>query len=267
MPFPRAIPALADLTQDIAGPVPVGLLQDWGSGRADLATARALLAPFEITGTVVATDTSGLTRLTREMDLLEVLRLVSRPKEILHAVGVAVGGRGVGRWVADNTRMYYPATMRVGVVLDAMSEARHRIAGATRIGIGMCVHPGVFYQIGGTLYGRDAQAVEELAEHHAGPGEILLTGEAVAAAALADPSPYRLVPRADLAAYHPGGVFALAAGRRLPDLAARDERYPHPFTDGFFESLVSLDTAPDPVAVKRRLYAAYQREQAVAVAI
>jgi class 3 adenylate cyclase len=265
MPFPRAIPALADLTQDIAGPVPVGLLQDWGSGRADPASARTLLQPFETTGTVVASDTSGLTKLTREMDLLDVLRLISRPKEIIHAVGVAIGGRGVGRWVADNTQMYYPAPVGVGVVLDAMSEAQCRISGVSRVGIGMCVHPGLFYQIGGTLYGHDAQTVEVLAEHHAGPGEILLTGQGVAA--LPDASPYPLRAREDLAAYHATGVFALAARRRLPDLAAMDPRYPHPFTDEFFESLLGLDMAPDPSAVKRRLYAAYQRERVIALVV
>jgi hypothetical protein len=265
MPFPRAIPALADLTQDIAGPVPVGLLQDWGSGRADPASARALLQPFETTGTVVASDASGLTRLTREMDLLDVLRLISRPKEIIHAVGVAIGGRGVGRWVADNTRMYYPAPVGLGVVLDAMSEAQCRISGTARVGIGMCVHPGLFYQIGGTLYGHDAQTVEALAEHHAGPGEILLTGKSVAT--LPDTSAYTLHPRDDLAAHYAEGVFALATGRRLPNLVATDQHYPHPFTDEFFESLLGLDTAPDPGAVKRRLYGAYQREQAIVVAV
>lgn len=265
MPFPRIIPALADLTQDIAGPVPVGLLQDWGSGKADLESAQVLLRPFEITGTVVASDTSGLTRLTREMDLLDVLRLISRPKEIIHAVGAAIGGQGVGRWVADNTQMYYPAPVGLDVVLDAMSEAQFRISGAARVRVGMCVHPGLFYQIGGTLYGHDAQTVEGLAEHHAGPGEILVTREALAA--LPDASPYALRPREDLAALHLAGVFALGGGRRLPDLAAADPRYPHPFTDEFFESLLRLDAEPDPSAVKQRLYAAYQRERAVVLVV
>jgi hypothetical protein len=263
MPFPRAIPALADVTQDLAGPVPLGLLLDWGSGRADLASAEALLEPFQVAGTVVASDSSGLTRLTRELDLLDVLRLVSRPKEILHAVGVAVGGRAVGRWVADNTQMYYPATVPVGVVLDAMSEAQCRIASGTRVRVGLCVHPGLFYQIGGGLYGRDAMIVEALAEHHAGPGEILLTREAVAG--LPDVAPYALRPREDLAAHHAAGVFTLGAARRLPDLAATDPRYPHPFTDEFFGALLGLDAQPDPGAEKQRLYARYQRERAIAL--
>jgi hypothetical protein len=263
MPFPRAIPALADVTQDLAGPVPLGLLQDWGSGKADLASAEALLRPFQLAGTVVASDSSGLTRLTRELDLIDVLRLVSRPKEILHAVGTAVGGRAVGRWVADNTQMYYPAAVPLSVVLDAMSEAQCRIAGGTRVRVGLCVHPGLFYEIGGTLYGHDATLVEGLAEHHAGPGEILLTREAVAG--LPDAAPYALRARDDLPAYHATGVFALGEARRLPDLAAADPRYPHPFTDEFFESLLALDVQPDPVPVKERLYARYQRERAVAL--
>jgi hypothetical protein len=261
MPFPRAIPALADVTQDLAGPVPLGLLQDWGSGRADLASAEALLKPFQVTGTVVASDTSGLTRLTRELDLLDVLRLISRPKEILHAVGVAVGGRAIGRWVADNTQMYYPATVPLGAVLDAMSEAQCRIASGTRVRVGLCVHPGLFYEIGGGLYGRDATTVERLAEHHAGPGEIILTREAVAG--LPDVAPYALRPREDLAAHYAAGVFTLGEARRLPDLAATDPRYPHPFTDEFFDALLGLDAQPDPGAVKQRLYARYQRERAI----
>jgi hypothetical protein len=265
MPFPRAIPALADVTQDIAGPVPLGLLQDWGSGRADLASALSLLRPFEITGTVVASDTSGLTRLTREMDLLDVLRLVSRPKEIIHAVGVAVGGRAVGRWIADNTQMYYPRSLALDLVLDAMGEVQCRIEGSARVRVGMCVHPGLFYDIGGTLYGHDAQTVEELAEHHAGPGEILVTGEAVRA--LADASPYGLRVREDLAPHHATGVFTLAGGRRRPDLTATDPRYPHPFSDEFFDLLLGLDAQPDPSAAKRELYAAYQRERAVVLAL
>jgi class 3 adenylate cyclase len=259
--LPRVIPALADLTQDIAGPVPVGLLQEWGAGRADPESAHVLLRPFEIAGTVVASDSSGLTRLTREMDLLEVLSLISRPKEIVHAVGTAIGGRGIGRWVADNTQMYYPAALGLELVLGAMCEAQHRIASAARVGVGICLHPGRFYEIGGTLYGHDAQVVESLAEHHAGPGEILATREAVAA--LGDPAQYALRPRGDLAPQHPAGVFAIDPARRLPDLVAANPRYPHPFTDEFFESLRRLEAIPDPSAVKERLYATYQRERAV----
>src|ERR1044071_1724090 len=109
----KIIPALADLTQDIAGPVPVQLLQDWASGQQDVAAAQALLDPFRIEGTVVASDTAGLSKLTESKELVEVISLISRPKEIVHALGVEVGGRPIGVWIADNTEMYYPAKVAV----------------------------------------------------------------------------------------------------------------------------------------------------------
>jgi hypothetical protein len=71
MRLPRVIPALADLTQDIAGRVPVELLHSWASGAQDRLTAEALLEPFRLEGTVVASDTSGLSRMTHERDLLD----------------------------------------------------------------------------------------------------------------------------------------------------------------------------------------------------
>jgi hypothetical protein len=149
------------------------------------------------------------------------------------------------------------------VVLEAMGEAQGRIHAAAQVAVGMCLHAGIFYEIGGTLYGHDAQAVEVLAELYAGPGEILLTREAVGG--LADASPYALRPRDDLAAHHAPGVFILGAGRRRPDLAATDPRYPHPFTDEFFESLRRLDAHPDSTLAKQQLYATYQHERAIAL--
>jgi class 3 adenylate cyclase len=265
MPFPRVIPALADLTQEIAGPVPVALLQDWARGKQDLESARALLEPFAIRGTIVASDASGLSRMTREMELLEVLHVVSRPKQIVHAVGRAIGGRAVGRWLADNTEMYYPASVGADAVLAALTETQARIAASARVRVGMCLHPGEFYEIGGTLYGRDAHAVESLAEHHAGPDEILVTGEAIAG--LARPSAFRFRLREDLASRHPGGVFGLIAGPRMPDLVATDVRYPHGYTEEFFRFLLDLDPRPDPRAVREKLYGTYQRERVIAFVV
>src|SRR3954469_860406 len=78
--LPKVIPALANLTQDIAGPVPVRLLQDWAKGEQNLDAAQTLLNSFRIMGTVVTTDSSGLSKVTREMDLLEVVQWISDPK-------------------------------------------------------------------------------------------------------------------------------------------------------------------------------------------
>jgi hypothetical protein len=45
--------------------------------------------------------------------------------------------------------------------------------------VGLAVHKGEFYKIGGGLYGKQAQLVESLAEDHAGPAEIILTKKVV----------------------------------------------------------------------------------------
>src|SRR5712671_4548448 len=103
MPLSKVIPALSDLTQDIAGPVPVRLLHDWAEGDQDMSEAQALLSSIQIQGTVVSSDTSGLSRMTQAMDLLDVLSVISQPKEIIHALGREIGGRAIGTWVADNT--------------------------------------------------------------------------------------------------------------------------------------------------------------------
>src|SRR5262245_14350946 len=105
MSGPRIIPALSDLTQEAAGPIQLQLLKQWANGPGDTASAVSLLEPFRVEGTVVATDASGLSKMTESMDLVRVLAMISRPKEVIHALGVEIGGRAIGYWTADNTEM------------------------------------------------------------------------------------------------------------------------------------------------------------------
>ena len=260
MANPRIIPALADLTQDIAGPVPVGLLQDWAAGRQDAAAAQSLLDPFRIEGTVVASDTSGLSKLTDEMDLVKVISLISRPKEILHALGVEVGGRAIGLWVADNTEMYYPSSVTRAEVVQAMWETQQRIAARCAVRIGMCIHSGGFYEIGGGLYGPDADAVERLAEDHARGDEILVTQQLRSELTGED---FSFVERNDLETIFPPGVHTISRAKGRPDLLETRSEYPHAFTDEFVQMLHAIDGAPDPEAAIRDIYARYLRAVAV----
>lgn len=261
MPIPRAIPALADLTQDIAGPLPVDLLQKWASGIQDLSTAEQLLEKFRIEGHVVSSDSSGLSRMTQEHDLLEVLSAVSTPKEIVHAIGTEIGGRAIGTWVADNTEMYYPDPLASENVLDAMNEAQFRIAGSSATQIGMCVHTGIFFEIGQGLYGRDAQLVEYLAEEYAGPGEIILTHEVEQR--LARPQQYSFVSRDDLRSIHPAGVQRLTKAARMPQLEGKNVAYPHPFTPDFFALFTQLHRPEESQEARARIYGEYQRQCAI----
>ena len=251
MALPRLIPSLADLTQAIAGPLPVELFRDWVTGTQDLDKATSLLRPFEITGTVISTDSSGLSKLTEEKDLLDVLALISQPKEIVHALGTSVGGRAIGMWVADNTEMYYPSDIPAAPIVEAMVEAQARIAADAQIRIGMCVHVGSFYEIAGGLYGRDAETVENLAEQFAAPGEILLTQPA---AARLGHHAGRLEPRHDLDVVYPPGVLSLTEAPRPPALLSGPTSYPHPFPEDFFRALMRLRTADAPADLRAEIY-------------
>ena len=259
MKFPKMIPALADLSQDVAGPVPVELLRDWASGTTDEGLAAELLRPFAITGTVVATDTSGLSHLTRERDLLDVLAMVSRPKEIVHALGREAGGRAIGTWVADNTEMFYAPDRPVSDVVAAMADAQARIKAESEIRIGMCAHWGDFYEIGGGLYGRDAETVEYLAERFAAPGEVLLTGAACSRLSADDGITVQRRPELDVV--HTPGVFALSAAPRTTRVET-DLRYPHGFTDAVFSALHQLQTTDAP-RVREEIYRSLLHERVV----
>ena len=259
MALPKVIPALADLTQDIAGPVPVSLLYAWAAGDQDAARAVTLLDPFRVEGTVVSSDTSGLSRLTKEKDLLDVLALVSEPKQILHGVGVEIGGRPIGTWVADNTQIFYPASIEPPAVVGGMSEAEHRISCDLPTSVGMCVHHGAFYELGGGLYGHDAHLVDTLAEHYAGAGEILVTQ------AVRDTCPpeFTFRRRDDLTARAGAGVFSLTGAPRLPHLEGGDRRYPHPYPAEFFDLLTGLKQADGTADLRQRIYDTYLKQLVV----
>ena len=257
MALPRIIPALADLTQDMAGPVPISLLYDWAAGDQDDERATTLLDPFRIAGTVVSSDTSGLSRLTKEKDLLDVLALISEPKQILHAIGVEIGGRPVGTWVADNTQIYYPPSIDLPDIVSGMTEAENRITCELPVGVGMCVHNGAFYELGGGLYGPDAHVVEYVAEHHAGPGEILAT------ATVRDrcPDTFQFRPRTDLHAH--GAIFSVSNAPRMRELEAVNRRYPHPWPAEFFERLLALKSAAERDTLRQEIYDAYLKRLVV----
>lgn len=261
MPTPKLTPALGDLTQDIAGPLPVELFREWVSGDQNVDKASELLQPFAITGTVVATDTSGLSSLMKELDLLDVLALVSRPKEIVHAIGTDVGGRAIGTWVADNTEMHYAPETPLHVVIGAMVEVHERIKDERAVKIGMCIHEGTFYEIAGGLYGRDADAVEYLAERFAAPGETLLTGPVAARAK----DFARFEPRKELDVVFGGGVFTLSSGARLPHLRGDRIDYPHPFPDDFFKSLLALRGGAASDQLRAAIYQSLLQERVIVV--
>lgn len=255
---PRTIPSFADVSKDISGPLPAGLLDDWTAGSRTAEDARMLLAPYRREGFAIASDTAGLTKMTQERDLLDVLWLVSEPKQIIHAVGTAVGGESIGVWSADNTEMFFPAAVGADAVIDAMAEAQARIAERASVKVGLCIHAGVFYEVGGGLYGTDAQAVELLAETYARGAEILVTQELVDR--MRAPSEYALLRRPELDAIHAKGVFSLASSRRLPSVGEPTNIHPHPFPPAFYGLLKQRKCGSGACSLDPATYDTEQKE-------
>lgn len=248
-----AWPPLADLPFDIAGNVPDSIVEGWQDPSArSSALAAELLAPFERTGTVVCSDTAGLSRMASVEPLAVVLKRIAEPKERIHALGTAIGGLAVGTWVADNTEMFYPAEVPLDAIVDAML-AVHRPDGA-QVGIG--VHRGTVYAIAGGLYGPDADRIEHIAENHIPGGETWTTAEVYGALT----STFDITPRpVDGEAY-----VALRTDRPLAP-STGTSAFPIPYDAAMNALLAALDES-DVKPVIAAIEASYLHDKVVVLA-
>lgn len=166
---------MADLRQEFAGTVPVEVIKAWEVSTKQSHDQNEILRPFEREGYYVTTDSAGLSRLTAERTLIEVMRLVSEPKEIIFEHGRAIGGRGVGIWAADNSAMFYDAgRVSADQLVEKMAAAQKRIhSGPLQIGMG--IHRGKFWELGMSLFGEQADLVEHISEEFTEGQEIVLS--------------------------------------------------------------------------------------------
>jgi hypothetical protein len=224
-----------DVSQDLAGELPLDLIEDWTHGDRSRESALRLLSAHVVTGAVVSTDAAGLTSLSRKRSVIEILALLDQPKQIVYECGRAIGGEPIGVWAADNTQMLYRGVEPFRV-LSALLETRDRIRGGCEVQIGFCVHTGAFFRLGGGLYGTDADRVERLAEVSTRGGEVIVTDAFLKA--LGDAPPFTVVARANL----PGGdhAWTVTDGPRTAELQAADGRYPYPYSREFFDELRRL---------------------------
>ncbi len=226
----RFPPGFFDLPSGAGETLPLDVITQWTTSPQTPEAARALLGPRTITGTVVSSDSAGLTKLTRERPLVEILAMVNHPKELIHAHGKAVGGRSIGVWAADNTQMFYDAGISGDRVVSMLLTALDRVAKECQVGIGMAAHLGEFFELGGGVYGPDADRVEAVAEEHTEGGELVITDDVVRR--LPDGHRFTLRPRTDLADRF-GGIYRVTAGPRLEGLEATDINYPAPYSSDF----------------------------------
>lgn len=254
----RFPPGFFDLPSDAGQSLPLDIIAAWTRSDQSREAARELLAPCTLRGIVVATDCAGLTRLSTERSLIEILALVSRPKELIHAYGRAIGGQPLGLWAADNTLMFYPAGVSPDHVVSLLLALLDRVREECEVGVGVCVHAGEFYELGNGLYGPDADRVEAVAEDHTAADELLLTD--VLAQRLGETARFTLEPRDDLRERF-GPIFRVVAGPRLGGVEASDFHYPLPFTDEFFTGLHEFQRTRRTSVVPRPAY----REGAIVV--
>lgn len=254
----RFPPGFFDLPADAGRELPLEVIAAWTRSSQTAEVARELLAPCTLRGIVVSSDTAGLTGLSRERPLIEILAMVSRPKELVHACGRAIGGTPIGIWAADNTLMFYPEGVAPDHVTSMLLAVLDRVGSECEVGIGLCAHHGAFYELGKGIYGPDADRVESIAEDFTEAGELAITGDL--AALLGTTASFSLVPREDLRTNF-GTVLRVTDGPRLGGIEASDFRYPLPFTDEFFGGLTEFQRSRRTSLVPHPAY----REAAVVV--
>ncbi|MEV0144123.1 MULTISPECIES: adenylate/guanylate cyclase domain-containing protein [unclassified Nonomuraea] len=265
-----------DTPRDVAAGLPLSLVEQWRASAGTAHDARRLLAPHEIRGYSVVSDSAGLTRLSQRLGLLEVLALIDRPKRILHACAQAAGGRAVGVWAADNAQLFHPEGADPSTLLSALLTAQDEIRRHCLVSIGIGVHLGSFYELSGGLYGAEADAAEEFAENDTEGGEIAVTQAVVDR--LPEGHPF-VLRRKDGPDGLVGPVHQVVDGPRLevPRLgeawsgegwpgasgSAGQEHYPIPYSAPFYADLLLLDARPGDAELAERLAAGHLRGRTV----
>ncbi|HEX5749747.1 MAG TPA: hypothetical protein VFZ09_26180 [Archangium sp.] len=227
--------SLADLRQDIAGVIPAGLVLSWNGQEKTSARHEQLLAPFRTRGTLLSMDSAGLSTLTQRYSLAQVMKLVSEPKEVLHAHGTAIGGEAIGIWAADNAQMFFEEAIEPSRVVAQMLAAQERVK-ALRVQVGMGIHTCECYRVGGGLFGEGADFIEAIAEDETAGGELVVSGAILERlpAGIRDAARLRedLRERGELWSLKdfPGRVEAVEGGNL---------HYPTPFDAAFFQRVRS----------------------------
>jgi class 3 adenylate cyclase len=247
----RFPPGFFDLPTGAGETLPLDTIAEWTRSPQTREVARAILAPHALRGIVVSSDSAGLTRLTRERSLIDILAMLTHPKELIHGHGCAIGGRSVGVWAADNTLMFYDHSIAANRVLAMLRTTMERMAIDCELGIGMAAHSGEFFELGGGVHGPDAERVELIAESHTEPGELVITGSVVRL--LPADHGFALVPRDDLRAEF-GDVARVAAGLTLDGLDVSNINYPAPFSSDFTSGLARFARTQRDSAVPQKAY-------------
>ncbi len=260
-------PALFDVAPDILGALPLALVKRWLESEQTAEIAAALLAPFKVTGYSVCSDSVGLTTLTRRFGLIDILAIIERPKQIIHALGTAIGGLPAGIWSADNTQTFFPASVGAEALLSTLLTIQSAIDAQAEIRVGLGAHFGAFYRIGGGLYGFETDAIEWIAENRSEAGDILVSQ------ALLDrlPADHAFeIERARIERTALGEMFrvyesAHSRASVATSFRAGPGRYPIPYSESFHADLVVYANRRQDVTLGAELRRKYVVQRSVVV--
>jgi class 3 adenylate cyclase len=257
-PDTQLSPALFDTRGEFARDLPLDLIRVWRlAGDQNPESASELLKSFRVTGTVVVSDSAGLTRLSRQREPLEVMALINQPKEIVYELGTAIGGRGLGVWTADNTESFYPAHVPCDRIAAMLLGAQDRIRCECEVQIGMAAHFDTYFLIGNSVYGKSAMDIETLAEDRTAGGEVVLTPDTWQRVRHAG---FEAVPRDS------GDGYRLLNGPRFtcgePGKLC-GERYPLPFSREFHDCLRDYSLHRSVEGLREKIRAGLLRQRTV----
>lgn len=253
-------PALFDVAQDIVGGLPIKLIDQWLSSEQSHEDALRIIDPYKVKGFSVSSDSAGLTKLTKQRGLLEILAIIDQPKRIVYGYGTAIGGQGVGIWAADNTQMFYPAEVRVEPLLSALLTIQDEVLKRCHIKIGLGAHYGEFYSISGGLYGQEADGVEEIAENETEGGEIAVTQAIVD---LLPPAHAFSIARRSGEPTALGHTYRVLDGPRLSQVKPPARKYPIPYSDEFYDDLSAFGERLSDADMANQLAEKYTRNKVV----
>jgi len=253
-------PALFDVAQDLAGGLPLRLVEQWLASEQGQEDALRLLAGSRVIGFNVVSDSAGLTRLTHQRGLMEILAIINQPKEIVHGLGVATGGEAIGIWTADNTQMFYPETVPAAALLSMLLAVQDAVASRCLIKIGIGAHFGEFYRLGGGLHGAQSDAIEALAEDHTEGGEIVVSAAIVARLG---PDHGFTLRRRDDSPTAIGPLYRLLDGPRPAAARPVDVGYPIPYSLAFYADLLALAASLGDRATARAMGRRYTTRRVV----
>jgi len=253
----RFSPALFDLPQDISRGLPMDIVGEWIKSDLSQNMAMNILKPTTIIGTSVSSDSAGLTKLSSEKSLIEVLAMINRPKEIVHSFGSAIGGKDIGVWAADNTQMWYPAEIETDKIVSMLLAVQEKICKECEVKIGLGAHFGSFYNIGGGLYGQEADWIENIAENHTEGGEIVISHSLKSRLK----NKYKLKYRPEISSVKQK-IFKVEDGPKLVIKKNDHHTYPIPYSEKFYADLMKYGTKSDS-ALLRKIESKYTKLRAV----